>query len=169
MYRGNYGIPISADTLMDCDQCGVTYKYGVRGRVRGHCLSCSPMARQARRHNLTVKDVIAILEVQGHVCALCGRGPEGGGGRSYWCIDHDHNCCYISQGWRCGGCVRGLLCNGCNVRGVAWYENLPHDRRDWQRMNDYLANPPADRCLETRQYRIPALGRIRQERPSSCL
>lgn len=168
MPRGHYGIPLTADISMDCDQCGVTYLYGERGRVRGHCLSCSLMARQAQRHNLTVRDVNEILEVQGHVCALCGLGPEGDEGRSYWCIDHDHNCCRF-QSWTCGGCVRGLLCNGCNVRGVAWYEYLPHDRRDWQRMNDYLANPPADRCLETRQYRIRALRRIRQERRNSCL
>lgn len=167
MSRGHYGIPITADTSMDCDQCGDTYKYGVRGRVRGHCLSCSPMARQAKRHNLTVKDVKKILEVQGYVCALCGLAPEGAEGRSYWCIDHDHNCCCF-QDWTCGGCVRGLLCNGCNARGVAWYERLPSDRRDWQRMNDYLANPPADRCLESREYRILALRRSRQERLRSC-
>ncbi|MFE5934340.1 endonuclease domain-containing protein [Streptomyces sp. NPDC056470] len=148
-----YGIPLTDDTLMDCDQCGAAYKYGVRGRVRGHCLSCSPMARQAQRYNLTVNDVNAILEVQGHVCALCSQGPQGDEVRSYWHIDHDHNCC-LSQDWTCGRCIRGLLCLGCNSRGVAWYERLPRDRQDWQRMNDYLANPPAYRCLETRQFRV---------------
>ncbi|MFE5663394.1 endonuclease domain-containing protein [Streptomyces niveus] len=156
MSLGHYGIPLTVNTSKDCDQCGVTYKHGERGRVIGHCPSCSPMARQARRHNLTIDDVNEILEVQGHVCALCGLGPGGDESRSYWCIDHDHACCPI-PGERCGGCVRGLLCNGCNVRGVGWYERLPHDRRDWQRMNDYLANPPAARCLETRQYHIPFL------------
>ncbi|WP_405802090.1 endonuclease domain-containing protein [Streptomyces sp. NBC_01506] len=126
------------------------------------------MARQARRHNLTVNDVIKILEVQGHVCALCGLGPAGDEGRSYWCIDHDHNCCRFERP-TCGGCVRGLLCNGCNVRGVGWYESLPHALRDWQRLNDYLANSPADRCVETRQYRFRFLRRTRQEKPNSLL
>jgi hypothetical protein len=34
---------------------------------------------------------------------------------------------------------------GCNARGLAWYELLPRDRRDWGRMNDFLTNPPARR------------------------
>ncbi|WP_392676480.1 endonuclease domain-containing protein [Streptomyces sp. LN785] len=90
------------------------------------------MARQARRYNLTTPDVRAILKLQGYVCALCGIGPDGREDRSYWHIDHDHDCCTPSDAaWAiCGGCVRGLLCSGCNTRGVAWYERLPSDRQD---------------------------------------
>ncbi|MGW4687684.1 endonuclease domain-containing protein [Streptomyces sp. NPDC004244] len=123
------------------------------------------MARQAKRYNLTVNDVNAILEVQGHVCALCNRGPQGSEGRSYWHIDHDHNCC-SSHRWTCGWCVRGLLCIACNARGVAWYEQLPSNQQDWQRMNGYLANPPARSCLATRQFHD---GGYRGRKPSSVL
>ncbi|WP_405464068.1 endonuclease domain-containing protein [Streptomyces anulatus] len=63
----------------------------------------------------------ATLELQHHVCTLCGRGPRGDEEISYWHADHDHQCC---QPWDfiCGGCVRCFLCTGCNMRGVAWYE-----------------------------------------------
>ncbi|MFE2988635.1 endonuclease domain-containing protein [Streptomyces sp. NPDC059262] len=108
------------------------------------------MARQGRRYNLTAADVRAILEFQGSVCALCGNGPEGRvESSSYWHIDHDHKCCQPSDSaWAiCGACVRGLLCSGCNARGLAWYEDLPADRRDWGRMNDYLTSPPARRLF----------------------
>lgn len=144
--RGHYyGVPLTRDTLAGCEGCGATIKYREEGRRSGHCRSCSRMARQGRRYNLTAGDVRAILEFQGGVCALCGNGPERDASSSYWHIDHDHECCEPSDAaWSiCGGCVRGLLCSGCNARGVAWYEALPRERRDWDRMNDYLTNPPA--------------------------
>ncbi|QEV54056.1 hypothetical protein CP981_22575 [Streptomyces platensis] len=140
--------PLTRDTLQDCEGCGTTVKYRGEGRRSGHCLSCSQMARQGRRYNLTAGGMRAILEFQGGVCALCGEKPEReDASSSYWHIDHDHQCCAPSDAaWSiCGGCVRGLLCIGCNARGVAWYELLPLDRRDWGRMNDYLTNPPGRR------------------------
>ncbi|WP_443071834.1 endonuclease domain-containing protein [Streptomyces sp. WMMC940] len=74
-------------------------------------MSCSVVARQARRYNLKASDMHAILELQHRVCALCARGPRGDEETSYWHVDHDHQCC---QPWDfiCGGCVRGLLCAG---------------------------------------------------------
>ncbi|WP_093752986.1 endonuclease domain-containing protein [Streptomyces sp. CFMR 7] len=167
----SYGIPLTDGSLLDCEACDAPYRFGVGGRVRGHCLSCSVIARQARRYNLEASDMHAILEHQHHVCALCGRGPRGDEETSYWHVDHDHQCC---QPWDfiCGGCVRGLLCAGCNMRGVAWYEALPIDRQDWERMNDYLANPPARRLrlaghLRFRDLAAVRSGRRRQSGPSS--
>lgn len=32
------------------------------------------------------------------------------------------------------------------MRGLAWYERLPPERRDWPRMNSYLAEPPRHRA-----------------------
>lgn len=48
-------------------------------------------------------------------CALCG-------GREGLVIDHDHLCC--EEAPACGKCVRGALCNRCNMKVGVW-ENHP--------------------------------------------
>ncbi|GGW70164.1 endonuclease domain-containing protein [Streptomyces xantholiticus] len=128
-----------------CEACDDLIDFEEPGRAKGHCAECGPAYRQARRHGITIQKVNAILRVQDDSCAICGEYPGDGGmeGISYWQIDHDQACC--NRSGFCGGCVRGLLCKTCNIRGVAWYERLPDDRRDWPRMNAYLADPPAQR------------------------
>jgi hypothetical protein len=67
------------------------------------------------------------LAAQNNCCAACGihrsqlhekyprwsRGYEDNG----LVIDHDHRCCGTARGGGtiCGECIRGLLCQGCNV------------------------------------------------------
>ena len=59
-----------------------------------------------RKHGLTQVQIEAIVEANGSMCAVCGNRP--------WTdIDQDHRCCPGS--YSCGECVRGLLCNQCNV------------------------------------------------------
>ena len=63
--------------------------------------------RQAIRskYGLEWEEVVAIVEEQGGVCPLCGKGLELGT-PSRWAIDHDHTT----------GAVRGVLDPGCNGR-----------------------------------------------------
>ena len=100
------------------------------------------------KHNgITLKDGSPFLsadyhrlsDLQGGVCALCGRHPP------MWSatLDVDHD--------RKTGIVRGLLCGECNHRAVGKFEQ-------WGRfgsrpeVNDlirsYLENPPASRLSE---------------------
>lgn len=79
----------------------------------------SPDAKRARNirnlYNISIEEMDAIFISQGRVCASCGEanpGPKG------WCIDHDHSCC--PGGSSCGECVRGILCQPCNLAlGIA--------------------------------------------------
>lgn len=63
-------------------------------------------AGYVRRHNITVEQCNEILADQDNICAVCD-------GDTRLTIDHDHSCC--PRKYSCGECVRGLLCQGCNV------------------------------------------------------
>lgn len=81
--------------------------------LRTRCRDCDVRARRARMYGLDREAFIALLEGQGGRCAGCGTS-EPGGKRGEWAIDHDHACCpHASK--TCGRCVRGLLCNHCNL------------------------------------------------------
>ena len=52
-----------------------------------------------------------MLRSQNGVCLICKK--EQIGKRKFLSVDHDHSCC---PGVRsCGKCVRGLLCQRCNI------------------------------------------------------
>ena len=60
-------------------------------------------AKLKKAFGLTVEQYDAMLESQGHKCALCESKSPGGRGR--FVVDHCHE----------SGRIRGLLCNLCNV------------------------------------------------------
>lgn len=70
-----------------------------------------------RKFNLTAEQYDAMLQAQNGVCAICHQ-PEthkhrGRGEVVRLAIDHDHRCCPGTGS--CGNCVRGLLCDRCNL------------------------------------------------------
>lgn len=68
------------------------------------------LARQCRRHNVTVDWFQSQLSIQGGGCAICQRREPDGKNLA---IDHDHACC--PGQFSCGKCVRGILCRKCNT------------------------------------------------------
>ena len=62
------------------------------------------------RYNLTETEYQELLDSQDNRCAICRQGF----GDSRPTIDHDHNCC-PERASSCGWCIRGLLCNPCNM------------------------------------------------------
>lgn len=86
-----------------------------------------------RRYGVGPGDYERQLAAQGGVCAGCGprTGRNGTSKRLAW--DHDH----------ATGEVRGLLCSTCN-RTVGAFRD---DAGTFQRLADYLRNPPARRVL----------------------
>jgi hypothetical protein len=119
---------------------------GVRGRsplctsCRPHRKSPVPPGERARRKNirrygLTHGQYDRLFAEQGGRCALCGE-PEtrihhASGTIQALSIDHDHSCCPGKES--CGKCVRGLLCNRCNV-ALGQYEYL----RTIPNLDEYL-------------------------------
>ena len=61
--------------------------------------------RLKKLYGLLPADYDRLLEKQGGVCALCGRGPKPGGRNRRLCVDH----CHKTRR------VRGLLCVPCNL------------------------------------------------------
>ena len=66
-----------------------------------------------QRYNLTPERFLEIAMGQDFVCAICRRLQSCVDRK--WkelAVDHDHTCC---PGNSCGKCVRGLLCDACNL------------------------------------------------------
>lgn len=64
------------------------------------------------KYRLTPEAFDDLLAQQGNRCALC-RSDDPGGGKRMWQVDHDHACCPGARS--CGMCIRGLLCQNCNI------------------------------------------------------
>lgn len=82
------------------------------------CLYRNPIPKQDRvlwaDYHITPAQYDEMAAAQDYACAVCGGISVGPGGA--WrdlCIDHDHTCCPGSKS--CGKCVRGLLCDTCNL------------------------------------------------------
>jgi hypothetical protein len=91
-----------------------------------HSKGTCALHRNASRFNLT-KEKLAELYATNQ-CSICGDPPIA----RNLSIDHDHSCCPGQRS--CGACVRGLLCNPCNV-GIGF---LREDIENLKRAIAYL-------------------------------
>ncbi len=75
-------------------------------------------------YRIRLADFRRMLDEQGGACKVCRRVPapdRNGIAGTGLCIDHDHTCCPSQRttggggGRICGRCIRGLLCQQCNV------------------------------------------------------
>lgn len=64
-----------------------------------------------KRHTLNERQRDRLLLLQAGSCAICGFVPDDA--QRELVVDHDHSCCPGRRS--CGKCVRGLLCNPCNL------------------------------------------------------
>ena len=118
--KGRCGSCARAERRGACSGCGTEARLWPGGRCWG-CYHWDPDVNarhkaSIRRSNLqkfyglTPEQYDAMLEEQGHACAICRR-PAEGYSRNF-SVDHDHACCPGAKS--CGACVRGLLCQDCN-------------------------------------------------------
>lgn len=83
-------------------------------------------------YKLTPEQYDAILQSQGGGCKICGRVPDET--KKNFSVDHDHSCC--PGRYSCGKCIRGILCNRCNV--VLGF--IQDDHTIFERMKQYLVD-----------------------------
>ncbi len=70
-----------------------------------------------KQFNVTPDFYFGLLDKQENRCAVCRREFVGNP-----CVDHNHKCCPGATS--CGKCVRGLLCNDCNL-GLGNFKDNP--------------------------------------------
>lgn len=84
-----------------CRKCNTVYQWQLRLKL----------------YNLTEEQYWGLYNKQGGVCAIC-KQPETYitklGEVQKLHIDHDHKCC-PERAVSCGNCIRGLLCQRCNL------------------------------------------------------
>lgn len=114
--------------LKACTACGKTSMISSTNRW-GLCHLCrernAGLLQSAHQHRASFDQVLHwIIDRRCHLCRhdlYLGKGKRGASG---YCIDHDHTCCDGSHS--CGACIRGMLCNACNV-GLGCIERLLRD------------------------------------------
>lgn len=86
---------------------------------RPHCRDCQRERNRAgllwARYRIRVSEYDEMVELQGGLCAICGRLDDA---REYLSVDHCHTT----------GEVRGLLCSHCNL-GLGKFSDDPETLR----------------------------------------
>lgn len=81
-------------------------------KLSEYCRACRTLRRAQTTYGLSPEAYAGLLLDQGGGCAICPRLSSRGSQKSLN-IDHDHACC--PGPGSCGECVRGLLCDDCNL------------------------------------------------------
>ena len=89
-----------------------------------YCIKCTRFYAARTMYGINEEDYESILASQGGGCGICGSVTPGA--RRTFAVDHDHACCPGAKS--CGKCVRGLLCQKCNI-GLGHFMDSPERLR----------------------------------------
>lgn len=101
-----------------CNECGVALDLSSRkAKCPKHQAEYMYWWIIKNKYNLSRVEYEAIQAAQGGGCSICGRVPT-----YRLVVDHNHSCC--AGNFSCGQCIRGLLCQPCNVALAAFGDTL---------------------------------------------
>lgn len=114
-------------TTRRCTVCGIEnngtnfHRGGVaKDGLHSKCKTCRNAADKVSRSKPEFRakrygmDVLEMNKMLSNGCMVCGSYQK-------LVIDHDHACCN-KQNYSCGKCVRGVLCDRCNI-GLSHFED----------------------------------------------
>jgi hypothetical protein len=78
-------------------------------KLQPRCKECRSDNARFENYGITRDQYSRMLNEQRNRCAICKTLSVG----KDFAVDHDHSCCPGRKS--CGNCIRGLLCNGCNL------------------------------------------------------
>ncbi|RJQ27072.1 hypothetical protein C4577_02000 [Candidatus Parcubacteria bacterium] len=106
-----------------CENCIGLHKENLYQRKKSHIIQNyrenvdlekrKRLSRELPKVGLSI-EWYDLLEKKCGICGTCDFANN-------WCLDHDHNCC--PYGEYCSKCVRGILCERCNVGLGGFKEN----------------------------------------------
>lgn len=98
-----------------CKSCRNSRQYRSNNKKREYVRQRS-RKNQIHSYGISFEEYEVIRIKQKNSCAVCSISFDKI--KKHPSIDHDHSCC--SDKKSCGSCIRGLLCNRCNILlGVA--------------------------------------------------
>jgi hypothetical protein len=103
-------------------------------------------------YGLSFDDYQKMAKAQGGACAICREQLSDNQHKVH--VDHDHECAHPRKDAAkcCRSCVRGILCNRCNIL-AGWIEN---NRSLLPAVHAYLEAPASERPLSDPE--CPATG-----------
>lgn len=88
---------------------------GPTGACRSHWHKVNNPLKSRKRglkaKGLTLEAYDDLLKKQKGKCLICGVKESDS--KKRFAVDHDHTCCFGQN--TCGNCIRGLLCQRCNL------------------------------------------------------
>lgn len=109
--------------IHDCMDCHKPFAFLQVTKRPRRCPPCGATRTMhmthVRNYRLAPDEYERRFAAQGRACAICGTTTSG---QRNFHIDHDRSCCAGARS--CGTCVRGILCNLCNL-GLGCFTDSP--------------------------------------------